>query len=205
MTAYKYSTKINENCAKVFGSSLPISRKHSFAICKALRKMALPKAKKYMEAVISKKQAIPFTRFTNGLGHRPGMAAGRYPIKACSHILKLLNSVEANAQFKGLSTANLILKHIVAQKASSVLRSGRQRREAKRTHIEIVVEEIKKKTKTKKSEKKKEQTEKVKTETKKVETKIEKKPEMKTKVEEVKTEIKKEEKPTVKTEEAKKK
>ena len=142
---YKYSTQITENCAKVVGISLPISRKHGFAICKYLRGVALPNAKKFLENVISFKQPVPFTRFTDGLGHKPGMAAGRYPVKASVHILKLLKSVEANAQVKGLSTGNLVIKHIVAQKAPGVMRSGRNQRSAKRVHIEIVVEEIKKK------------------------------------------------------------
>lgn len=180
--AYKYSAKINENCAKAMGVSLHISRKHGFAICKALRGLALPKAKKYMEDVLAFKRPIPFTKFTDGVGHKPGIAAGRYPVKACSSILKMLNSVEANAQFKGLSTANLIIKHIVAQKAAGVLRSGRRRREAKRNHIEIIVEEIKKKAAVKKSKKK--------TVVKKPETKI--KTEVKTEPkEEIKQEIKK--------------
>ncbi|RLG18049.1 50S ribosomal protein L22 [Nanoarchaeota archaeon] len=141
---YKYSTQVTENCAKAVGISLPISRKHGFAICKYLRGFALPDAKKFLEDVIRLKRPVPFTKFTNGLGHKPGMAAGRFPVKASSYILKLLKSVEANAQVKGLSTANLIIKHIVAQKAPGVMRSGRRQRNAKRTHIEVVVEEVKK-------------------------------------------------------------
>lgn len=152
--AYKYSTKMTENCAKAVGISLPISRKHGFAICRAIRGLDLPKAKKFLENVVLFKQPVPFTRFTDGVGHRPGIAAGRYPVKASSHVLELLKSVEANAQVKGLSTANLVIKHIVAQKAPSVMRSGRRQRDAKRTHIEVVVEEVKKKKEVKKSRRK---------------------------------------------------
>ena len=63
----------------------------------------------------------------------------------------MLKSVEANAQFKGLSTADLIIKHIIAQKGPNVWRYGRQkRRHAKKTHIEVIVEEIKTKHKDEK-------------------------------------------------------
>ena len=155
--AYKYSTQITENCAKVVGISLPISRKHGFAICKFIRGLALPKAKKFLEEVISLKRPVPFTKFTDGLGHKPGIAAGRYPVKASTYVLKLLKSVEANAQVKGLSTANLIIKHIVAQNAPGVMRSGRRQRDAKRTHIEIVVEEVKKKKEEKPAKKRKQE------------------------------------------------
>ena len=83
------------------------------------------------------------------------MAAGRYPIKACQHILALLESAESNAQFKGLSTADLIVTHISAQKGPDTWRYGRHiRRQAKRTHIEIILEERKKAKEEKPAKKK---------------------------------------------------
>ena len=141
--AYKYSTEIGENCAKAVGLALDISTKQSVMICDMLRKKPLPKAKILLEQVIKKKHAVPFIRFKRDVGHKPGIAAGRYPIKACSQILKLLKSAEANAQFKGLSTANLVIRHIIAQKGAKAMRYGRRHRRAKRTHIEIVLEEVK--------------------------------------------------------------
>ena len=64
----------------------------------------------------------------------------------------------ANAQFKGLNTANLVITHINANKASKVMHSGRKRsRSAKRTNVEIVVQEkatkesVKKEVKEKKA------------------------------------------------------
>ncbi len=56
--------------------------------------------------------------------------------------MNLINNVEANAQFKGLNAANLIITHINANKASNVMHFGRKRsRRAKRTNVEIVVQE----------------------------------------------------------------
>ena len=150
--SYKYSIRIGENCAKAVGIALPISRKQSIMICKFIRNKNVPLAKKHLAEVILKKRAVPFTRFNDDMGHRPGMASGRYPIKACQNILALLESAEANAQFKGLNTADLVVTHVSAQKGPDTWRYGRHiRRQAKRTHIEIVLEEKKTVKKEKKA------------------------------------------------------
>jgi len=152
--SYKYSTNIGENCAKAVGLALPISRKHSVMICSFIRNKNIQLAKKQLADVILKKRAIPFTRFNDDMGHKAGMAAGRYPVKACQSILGLLESAEANAQFKGLSTADLVVMHASAQKGPDSWRYGRHiRRQAKRTHVEIVLEERKTVKKEKSKEK----------------------------------------------------
>ena len=85
MPVYKYSTLITDTCAKAVGLSLPVSRKDAIMICKALRYKPLSKAKKLLEEVQKLETAIPFTRYCGDRGHKPGMAAGRYPIKACTY------------------------------------------------------------------------------------------------------------------------
>jgi large subunit ribosomal protein L22 len=123
-------------------------------VCKFIRNKNVQLAKKHLSEVILKKRAVPFTRFNDDVGHKAGMAAGRYPVKACQNILALLESAEANAQFKGLSTADLVVLHASAQKGPDSWRYGRHiRRQAKRTHIEIVLEERKTAKKEKKQEK----------------------------------------------------
>lgn len=144
MSWYKYSTELNENCAKAVGLALPVSRKHTTMICKAICGMSVPKAKQMLENVTKLKQAIPFPRYHTEGAHRKGMGPGRYPVKACSQVLMLLKSAEANAQFKGLGTANLVIKHASAQKGPTTMSYGRQQRLAKRTHVELVLEERKK-------------------------------------------------------------
>lgn len=154
--SYKYSASIGENCAKAVGLSLPVSQKLSIMVCNFVRNKNVSLAKKHLAEVISKKRAVPFTRFNDDLGHKRGMAAGRYPMNACKNILSLIESAEANAQFKGLSTADLIVVHASAQRGPGAMRHGRHiRRRAKRTHIEIVLEERKtSKTENKKAGKK---------------------------------------------------
>ncbi len=142
--SYGYSTKITENCAKAVGLSLPISRKQSVNICNTLRGMNVQKAKKLLEEVVALKKAISMTKYNMNTGHKAGMGPGSYPVTACKQILMLLKNAEANAQFKGLSTGNLVVKHASAQKGTTRHHFGRQRTKAKSTHIELVIEEIKK-------------------------------------------------------------
>jgi large subunit ribosomal protein L22 len=120
-----------------------VSVKQGIEIANYLRHRKLANAKATLERVIEKKQAIPFKRFMNGLGHRAGdMASGRYPVNASKIILKLLESVEANAQTKGLNTGELELIHRCVHKAARARHQGRSGgREFKRSHIEVVVQE----------------------------------------------------------------
>lgn len=139
---YSFKEYSKENMARVFGRSLPISFKQSIEICNFIRNKDLNYAKNILNRVINQKQAMPFRRFNTNIGHKKNIASGRYPKKASNEILNLINHVEANAQFKGLNTANLVIRHINANKASKVIHSGRKRsRESKRTNIEIVVQE----------------------------------------------------------------
>ena len=145
---------ISEHQAKVIGRDLPISTKHAIEICSFIRGKNLQKSVEYLKKVAELKKAIPFRRMNRGVGHRPGnMGPGRYPEKAARYVIQLLNSLEANAQNKGLNVNALILREIIANKASEPWHAGRHRRvKMKRTHIEIVAEEIE--NKEKKSDKK---------------------------------------------------
>ena len=105
-------------------------------------------AKKILQNVAEKKLAIPFRRYNWDLGHKKGLGPARYPEKASKVFIELIENVEANAQFKGLNTSNLIIAHVSAHKAGKAWHYGRQsRRRMKRTNVEIVVEEKAKKKK----------------------------------------------------------
>lgn len=129
--------------AKAVGISLPISMKHSREICKLIKMKNLQKVKDVLENVSGLKKAVPFTRFNKNVGHKKGMSAGRYPTKAASEIKKLIEGVEANAQFKGLNVNNLVIVHAVAKLASRPFHFGRFRgRKIRRAHVEIIAEEV---------------------------------------------------------------
>ncbi len=142
MSSHGYATVIGEKEACAVGRHLPISRKQSIEVAAYIRGRPLAWAKKHLEEVTEGERAIPFRRYTNGLGHKPGMAAGRFPQKTAAAILTVLESAEANARHKGLNTTSMSVRHIVVHTAQKVMRYGRQgKHRAKRSHVEVVLSE----------------------------------------------------------------
>ncbi|MEK6949161.1 MAG: 50S ribosomal protein L22 [Nanoarchaeota archaeon] len=139
---YSFRGYDKEHMARVIGRSLPVSFKQSVEICNFIRNKEVGYVKDVLKRVVELRQAIPFRRFRHNIGHKTKIGVGRYPGKASKEILKLISSAEANAQFKGLNTANLVVNSIIVNKASKTMRIGSKRtRRAKRTNIEIVVQE----------------------------------------------------------------
>lgn len=135
------SNAIDKNTVKAYGSDLDISLKSAINICNKIRNMDVQKALAFLSRVQDKQEAVPFTRFTDGVGHKPGIAAGRYPLKAAKKIQAVIASAVANAANQGFAE-ELKLVHICAHKASTPMHQGRQRRRMmKRTHIEVVLKE----------------------------------------------------------------
>ena len=97
----KQQTTSKEHFASVKSFNLPISSKFAMEIASNLRNKDLKSAKRILQDSISLKRAIKFKKFTMDLAHKAGMAAGRYAVDACKQVLELLDSVEANAEFKG--------------------------------------------------------------------------------------------------------
>jgi large subunit ribosomal protein L22 len=134
-----------EHMARVLGRSLPVSTKDSIEICSTIRKKKVAKAKEILENAARLKKAVPIRRFKGNIPHKKGIGPGRYMKKAATEILNLLEASEANAQFKGLNTSDLVIRKAVANRASTQWHYGRQRRrKMKRTNVEIIVEEAKK-------------------------------------------------------------
>jgi large subunit ribosomal protein L22 len=153
------SKQINQevgHSAKAKTTNLSISTKHCVEISRFLRYKTTSFAKEYLQDVIDLKKAIPFKKFNRDTGHKVGsMAAGRYPQKAAKEFLKLVGSVEANAQSKGLNISNLKISKLIPNKASIPMTGGRHRSATKRTHLEIeVIEANNQKSKTSDSKKK---------------------------------------------------
>ena len=143
MAKYNYSYKTeNKNIGKAVMRDAPVSSKSTIEVCSNIRNKSVEKAKKILEAIKEMKTPIRMRRFTEGAGHKTGIGAGKYPVKAADNILKAVKSAESNAIDKGLST-NLKIIHISAQRAATPWHYGRQRRrKMKRTHIEVVLSEM---------------------------------------------------------------
>lgn len=145
MKGYTYTNYSKEHMAKALGTALPISFKQSVEICRFIKNRNVEEAKKILHNVAEKKAAVPFKRYNWDLGHKKKLGPASYPEKASKEFIRLIESVEANAQFKGLNTSNLIITHVSAHKAGKTWHFGRKtRRKMKRTNVEIVVEEKKK-------------------------------------------------------------
>lgn len=158
------------------GLSLPISRKQAVEVCRFISRKDIETARRRLNRVLELKMAVPSTKFKRDIPHRSGsIGPGRFPIKAAEHVLAVLESAVSNAENKGMKASALVVAKASACKGPTAWRYGRQsRRHAKRTHVEIVVEEseVKKKEEKPKAEKPKTE-EKPKAEAKKAEPKAE--------------------------------
>lgn len=134
----------NEHTAKVVGRNLPFSTKHAIEISKFIRGRSVKESKALLEKVLVKEVAVPFRRFNRDVGHKRGrIAAGRFPYKASRYFISLLNSLEANATNKGLDAESLYVKTVISNRASRPFKYGRfLRRRTKRTHVEMIAEEL---------------------------------------------------------------
>ena len=136
--------ELNENMARASGRNLNVSPKQAIEICNYLRGRSLVQAKRLAQESIDMIKPVPLKRFTNGPGHKPGIAAGRFYPKACTEILKVLESAEANAKNKGFSVNDLKVIHLSTQAAPKAQHYGRKKRSIfKMAHIEVVLEEVK--------------------------------------------------------------
>jgi large subunit ribosomal protein L22 len=139
-----------EKTVKASGREVRVSHKSARELCKTIKGMMLAKAKQYLRDVMSKKRAVPFRRFKKKAGHRHGLEktyAGRYPVKAAKHVLKILDGAEASAEYKGLDTDRLRIIHAAAYPGMK-LKRYMQRAQGRTTpefetmcHIEIALEE----------------------------------------------------------------
>ena len=152
MPSWKYSVKdLNpEKTAIASGRDLRIKPKVAREICNTLKGMKLDSAKLYLNDVIDKKRPIPYRRYRGKTPHRKGdlgFDAGRYPEKSAKEILRILDSVEANAEFKGLYADKLRIIHMAAHRGRVIRKFiprafGRASPYYKHlTHIEVAVEE----------------------------------------------------------------
>ena len=100
--------------------------KHCYHIAKAIRGMNAAAAVDYLEDVIAKKRAIPYTRRSRRgrggntmAGHRKGkMGPGKYPNKASKEFIKLINSAMDNARqrYDTIDPEEMTITHVAAHR-----------------------------------------------------------------------------------------
>ena len=147
---YAYQHYDTQQHARASIREKDMSHKHAREIGVAIKGMGVEAARDYLNAVINKERAVPFRRYKEQVGHRsdPGVMAGRYPEKAASEILKLLDNLEANAEFRGMDLDRMEIVNVTVHKGRMMKRfmpraMGRATpRNDARIHVEIVAKEI---------------------------------------------------------------
>jgi large subunit ribosomal protein L22 len=103
-----------------------ISHKHAREIAVAIKGRSIEKARELLENVISRKEAIPYRRYNNEVAHRSnirdGFFAGRFPKKAASEFLKILDNLESNAEYKGMDLDRLRIVSAAVHKGTKLKR-----------------------------------------------------------------------------------
>ena len=128
--------KVKKTEAVVRGLGIPISSKQSFAISKFIKNKEITKAIRELEEILLHRRALPMK---GEIPHRKGpIMSGRYPRNALREFVKLLKSLNANANVNEIS--NPIIVEAYGNFASRPYgKSGRVRK--KRSNIMIMAKE----------------------------------------------------------------
>jgi len=138
-----------ETTSKAIGKELSVSPKHCREVCKMLTGLKVEDAKKYLKGVVALEIPVPYTRFKMFLNPKPKVGPGRYPKNAAKAILRVIESAQSNAEYKGLEADNMRVKAASAhrgriQKSHMPRAQGRSTPwNEQTTNIEIILEEIK--------------------------------------------------------------
>ena len=129
--------------AVVNAKNIPISTKHSAAICRFIKNKKIENAIAELEQVLKLKKAVPMR---GEIPHRKGkgMMSGRFPKNAAQNFIKLLKSLSANATYNGLEEPVIVeaIASIGSRPYTSLRSVGWVRK--KRTHVKLKAMEIKK-------------------------------------------------------------
>jgi large subunit ribosomal protein L22 len=137
-----------DTSAKAIGKDMPVSPKMSREICGMVRGMKAEVAIKVLEEVIDLKRPVPLKRFNKRVSHKPGVGPGRYPQKAARAILEVVKSASSNAEYKGLSTSEMVITTISTSLGQTIpghmpRAHGRATKWNQQTvNIEVILEEV---------------------------------------------------------------
>jgi len=117
--------------AVVNARDVPISTKHSAAICRFIKRKKISRAISDLEEVVRARKAVPMR---GEIPHRKGkMMSGRFPQKAAREFIVLLKSLGANANYNGIEDPI-----VTEAKANIGARPfGRYGIRRKRTHVTL--------------------------------------------------------------------
>lgn len=124
MTVTYYSATPAEDAktARAYGRDLPCSPKSGRNVARAIKGMPVTRAKLFLEQVAELKTPVPFTVRHRKIHHRrgTGFGPGKYPVQTVKCFLKVLESAEANAEYKGLDKDLLVITHSTAYQGTVI-------------------------------------------------------------------------------------
>ena len=147
MRGYTYQTRSGETVARARAIELPVSPKKTYEVMNAIRGLSVERARALLEDVVAERRAIPFRRYNQETAHHTGTGPGRFPKKIARQVLKLLANAEANAEYEGMDTDNLVIA-VAACARGRILKThmprahGRSTRwDEQTTNVEIILAE----------------------------------------------------------------
>ncbi|MCX8158574.1 MAG: 50S ribosomal protein L22 [Candidatus Diapherotrites archaeon] len=155
MVKKNYQTELQIDEKKIVKAMLknkPISTKYAIELCRELKNKPINKAERFLRDIVEMKRFLPLRKYNKKVPHRRGNAisktkSGKYPVKTAKVFLELLQNLKANADYKGLDSEKLILKHLFASygfRRITFQPQGRisgKRRKKKSTHLEAMAVE----------------------------------------------------------------
>ncbi len=109
MRGYTYSPPRGKVVARARGAELHISPKKTYEVMNAIRGRSLDDARTFLEDVKVLKRAVPFRRYNQETAHHKQTGPGRFPVKVAKEVLRVLANAEANAEYEGMDTDNLVI------------------------------------------------------------------------------------------------
>jgi large subunit ribosomal protein L22 len=137
-----------EKTAKALGTDIHASPKKCEEVCRNIRGMKVEAAKVFLREVMVQKRPVKYTHYKHYLSHKKGVGPGRYPFNAAYEILRVIESAQHNAEYKGLDSENMKIHTIAIHRARPI--KGMMRRaqgrstqwNTLRSHIEVILEEL---------------------------------------------------------------
>lgn len=128
---------VKKDHAIVRGLDLPISVKNAIYTCEYIKGKKIDEAIHMLEEVLKKKAVLPMR---GEIPHRKNGIVGRWPEKSTKVFIKLLKSLNANAQMAGIE--NAYIHEGISNLASRPHKRGGSQR-FKRSHVLLTAREKK--------------------------------------------------------------
>ncbi|MCI4358017.1 MAG: 50S ribosomal protein L22 [Thermoplasmata archaeon] len=147
MRGYTYPSKSGETIARARAIELPVSPKKTYEVLNAIRGRGLEEARTILTEAAEGLHAIPFRRYNQETAHHRGSGPGRFPKKVAHAVLEVLKNAEANAEYEGMDTDDLVIVAAASargriQKANMPRAQGRATAwNEQTTNIEIILGE----------------------------------------------------------------